>query len=70
MPRAGGPTISGTCGSDVEFAVVGVETIDTNPRQPRTVFADDDLDELSASIREVGLVQPIAVPHPAEPGGC
>ena len=32
-----------------------------NPRQPRTVFDGDALDELVDSIREVGLLQPVVV---------
>ncbi|MBX3078541.1 MAG: ParB/RepB/Spo0J family partition protein [Cryobacterium sp.] len=32
-----------------------------NPSQPRTEFAKDKLDELVASIREVGVLQPIVV---------
>ncbi|WP_067779724.1 ParB/RepB/Spo0J family partition protein [Actinomyces vulturis] len=43
------------------FAELSVGTIDPNPRQPREVFDDDDIEELSASIKEVGLLQPIVV---------
>ena len=32
-----------------------------NPRNPRTVFDEDALDELAHSIREFGLLQPIVV---------
>ncbi len=35
--------------------------IHPNPRNPRTTFAQDDLDELAISIRSHGLVQPIVV---------
>ncbi len=35
--------------------------IHPNPRNPRTTFAQDDLDELATSIRSHGLVQPIVV---------
>ena len=38
---------------------VAINAIQANPRQPRTVFDDDELDGLAASIREVGLLQPI-----------
>lgn len=38
---------------------VSIEDIDPNPFQPRRVFDQDGLDELAASIREVGIVQPI-----------
>ncbi len=35
--------------------------IHPNPRNPRTTFAQDDLDDLAVSIRAHGLVQPIVV---------
>lgn len=40
---------------------VPVDAVTANPRQPRGVFDDQDLAELAASIREVGLLQPILV---------
>jgi ParB family chromosome partitioning protein len=40
---------------------VAVGAIDPNPWQPRTVVNDADLAELSDSLREHGLVQPIVV---------
>lgn len=43
------------------FAEVPVEAITPNPKQPRTVFDEEALDELVESIREVGLLQPIVV---------
>jgi ParB family chromosome partitioning protein len=43
------------------FKEVALSAIVPNPRQPRDVFDDDRLDELAASIREVGLLQPIVV---------
>lgn len=46
------------------FAEVPIASIEPNPRQPRQVFDEDDLDELAASIREVGVLQPVVVrPH-------
>lgn len=38
-----------------------IASIDPNPRQPRTVFDDAGLEELAASIRAVGVLQPIIV---------
>ena len=35
--------------------------IDPNPKQPRTVFNEDQLAELTASIKEVGVLQPPVV---------
>ena len=43
------------------FAELPVEAITPNPRQPRTVFDTDALDELVESIKEVGLLQPVVV---------
>ncbi|MDO8485315.1 MAG: ParB/RepB/Spo0J family partition protein [Candidatus Limnocylindrales bacterium] len=41
--------------------VVHIERIEPNPEQPRMVFEQDALDELAASIREHGVLQPILV---------
>lgn len=38
-----------------------LDAIVPNAHQPRTIFDEDDLRELSASIREVGVLQPIVV---------
>ncbi|WP_421742623.1 ParB/RepB/Spo0J family partition protein [Cellulomonas sp.] len=43
------------------FAELPVGEIRPNPKQPRTVFDEDALDELVGSIREVGVLQPIVV---------
>jgi ParB family chromosome partitioning protein len=43
------------------FEEVQVGSIAPNPRQPRRTFDEDALDELSASIAEVGLLQPVIV---------
>ncbi|MFI6484499.1 ParB/RepB/Spo0J family partition protein [Nonomuraea sp. NPDC050663] len=43
------------------FKEVPVTAIAPNPRQPRDVFDEDRLEELAASIREVGLLQPVVV---------
>jgi len=37
---------------------VNIDAIVPNPRQPRSVFDSDALDDLASSIREVGLIQP------------
>jgi ParB family chromosome partitioning protein len=41
--------------------VVPVDQIAPNPRQPRTVFDDEALAELAASIKSVGVLQPVVV---------
>lgn len=43
------------------FEEVAVTAIIPNPRQPRRTFDEDALDELAASISEVGLLQPVVV---------
>ncbi|MEV0613450.1 ParB/RepB/Spo0J family partition protein [Nonomuraea sp. NPDC050404] len=43
------------------FKEVALSAIVPNPRQPRDIFDEERLDELAASIREVGLLQPIVV---------
>jgi len=40
---------------------VDVNNISANPKQPRTVFDEDQLTELALSIKEVGLLQPPVV---------
>jgi len=40
---------------------VPVEFLRPNPRNPRRSFAEDDLEELTASVRERGILQPIIV---------
>lgn len=48
------------------YGEIPIEQIVPNQKQPRQVFDEDDLDELTASIREVGVLQPIIVrPLPA-----
>ncbi|KAA8816586.1 ParB/RepB/Spo0J family partition protein [Bifidobacterium callitrichos] len=43
------------------LAELKLSDIGPNAHQPRTVFDEDDLNELSASIKEVGILQPIVV---------
>ncbi|SNQ51431.1 putative chromosome-partitioning protein ParB [Frankia canadensis] len=43
------------------FREIPVDAIVPNARQPRTNFDEDALEELAASLREVGLLQPIVV---------
>ena len=40
---------------------VGIEDIEPNPNQPRKVFSPNALDELSASIKASGVIQPVIV---------
>jgi ParB family chromosome partitioning protein len=43
------------------FAEIPVAAIVPNPRQPRQVFDEEALEELKASIEQVGFLQPIVV---------
>lgn len=42
-------------------AEIDLESIDTNPYQPRTIFDEELLNELAGSIKEIGIIQPITV---------
>jgi ParB family chromosome partitioning protein len=49
---------------------VSVDDVVPNPKQPRQVFDEESLEELSHSVREFGLLQPIVVREIADsPGG-
>ena len=41
--------------------LVDVGSIKTNPNQPRKIFKEKDLEELSESIKENGIIQPLVV---------
>ena len=43
------------------FAEIAIDQIVPNTKQPREIFDEDDLKELSASIKEVGVLQPVVV---------
>jgi ParB family chromosome partitioning protein len=43
------------------FAELPLDSISPNPRQPRTAFDEEAMNELVESIREVGMLQPIVV---------
>ena len=53
--------------TDTEFEMVSVDEISPNPAQPRIRFDDEALEELAASLKEVGVLQPIVV-TPGESG--
>ena len=41
--------------------MVAISAIKTNPNQPRKIFKDKELEELSESIKENGIIQPLTV---------
>ena len=63
--RGEGPRPTPTTGSvqvdGAYFEEVPIDAIAPNPRQPRLTFDEDALEELAASIAEVGLLQPVVV---------
>ncbi|CAN5627160.1 hypothetical protein BH23ACT7_BH23ACT7_17550 [soil metagenome] len=46
---------------------IALDAVDPNPQQPRALFDDEALAELTASIRDIGVLQPIVV-RPGGPG--
>ena len=50
-------------------AAIAVDLIRPNPQQPRRRFADQDIEDLAASIRERGVIQPLILrPDPSGEG--
>ena len=48
-------------GDHATYLEVPVDGIKPNPDQPRSRFDDEALEELAASIKEVGVLQPVLV---------
>jgi ParB family chromosome partitioning protein len=62
------PADAGTGGGEIAYLEeVPVGSILPNPNQPRVHFDEESLAELSASIREIGVLQPVLV-HPLDDG--
>ena len=55
------PITSNTGVTIADQGEVDINAIVPNPKQPRTIFDTDALNELSASIKEVGVLQPPVV---------
>lgn len=47
---------------------VSIDLIKANPKNPRRLFKEEELDELAGSIRQHGMIQPVVV-RPAPAGG-
>jgi ParB family transcriptional regulator, chromosome partitioning protein len=72
-PLFGSPTPSATAEAAVgipgaQLREVSVDDVVPNPKQPRQVFDDEALEELTHSVREFGLLQPIVVRERADGG--
>lgn len=48
-------------GAKERIAYLPIEAIDPNPFQPREAFSEKEISELSASIKELGVIQPLLV---------
>ena len=53
---------------DLGFTTIPIDRVTPNPSQPRRRFDEESLESLAASIREVGILQPIMV-RPADAEG-
>tara|TARA_B100001173_G_C15998921_1_gene552540 strand:- start:978 stop:1826 length:849 start_codon:yes stop_codon:yes gene_type:complete len=54
---------------EIQKNIIAISDLQRNKYQPRTIFDEDKLDELSMSIKENGIIQPIAVrPNKYDPG--
>lgn len=58
------PTLSQTSG----YETLPITDISRNPRQPRSQMDQEELEELAASIRKNGILQPLIVAPTDEPG--
>ncbi len=56
IPATEQPVLSGT-------SSISIDRVSANPRQPRAHFDPEELEELAASIREHGVLQPILVTY-------
>ena len=61
LGRGLGALLSATPGENDLLLDVAIDQIEPNPHQPRKSFEQNGLDELAASIRTSGVIQPIIV---------
>ena len=61
LGRGLGALLSATPTADEPVSDIAIDQIDVNPNQPRKIFDSEALQELSASIRSSGVIQPIVV---------
>jgi ParB family chromosome partitioning protein len=54
--------------SSAGISQIPIDQVDANPRQPRSHFDADELDELAASIRQYGVIQPLVLAHSPQAG--
>src|SRR5512141_603864 len=63
LGRGLGALLSSEPGEQESLLELAVDQIDVNPNQPRKVFDSNALNELAASIKASGVIQPIVVRH-------
>lgn len=61
LGRGLGALLSSEAGPDEPTSDIAIDRIEVNPNQPRKFFDSDALQELSASIKASGVIQPIVV---------
>ena len=66
--RSSPPGSAEADGFEVALRELPVSAIEPNPDQPRTQFDEESLGELTASIRELGVLQPVLVASSAASG--
>ena len=60
-PLFGGPSLSERNKSGSPFRLLSLSEIDVDPDQPRRVFEEEALKELTSSVKEYGILTPILV---------
>ena len=61
LGRGLGALLSAEPSSDETITEIQIDQIEVNPNQPRKVFDSSALEELAASIRSSGVIQPVVV---------
>ena len=61
ISKSGNVIISPERGDNLKVVQIPVSMITANPEQPRKVFKDNELEELTKSISEYGVLQPLIV---------
>jgi len=61
LGRGLGALLSATPGADDVLIEIPVDQVEANPDQPRKSFSSEALEELIASIRASGVIQPVIV---------
>lgn len=65
----GGPTADQAAPAAKDRVLIPIEQITANPDQPRRTFEPEALQELAASLKQRGVLQPLIVrPHPKDQG--